>query len=400
MISKSITDRLAESSWIRKMFEEGNRLKKIYGDDNVFDFSLGNPDLEPPAEVIDALRDITADPAPGLHRYMNNAGYDSTRKIVADTLQKESGKTIGKDSIVMTVGAAGALNVILKTLLDCDDEVIILAPYFVEYISYIRNHGGVPVVVSSDEVTFEPDVRKITRAITSKTKAIIINSPNNPSGAVYSRKILKALKDVLEAADHVIYVISDEPYKKIIFGDTEVPPVLSIFRNVIICYSWSKALALPGDRIGFLAANPDCEDYNNLMAGAVMSNRSLGFVNAPGLMQKVIERAIDAKVDVASYERRCNLLYDIVTENGFHCTRPRGALYLFPKSPIPDDVAFAAAAAKNNLLLVPGTGFGMKGYFRLTFCVDENVIIRSATAFRKTAEEFGLQSGVKTALKP
>lgn len=391
MISQSITDQLAKSSWIRKMFEEGNRLKKIYGEENVFDFSLGNPDLEPPARVVEALIDITSNPAPGMHRYMNNAGYDATRKVVADMLSKESGKNIGKNSVIMTVGAAGALNVILKTLLDCDDEVIILAPYFVEYISYIRNHCGIPVIVACDGTTFEPDIDKISKAITSKTKAIIINSPNNPSGAVYSRQILDALNSVLETQDHSIYVISDEPYKQIIFGDTQVPSVLSIFRNVIVCYSWSKALALPGDRIGFLAVNPECEDYQNLIAGAVMSNRSLGFVNAPGIMQKVIERTIDAKVDIASYERRCNLLYEIVVGSGFHCLKPQGALYLFPESPVPDDVAFAAAAAENNLLVVPGTGFGMKGYFRLTFCVDEKIIIRSKAAFKKTAEEFGLK---------
>ncbi len=390
MISKSITQQLTSSSWIRKMFEEGNRLKSIYGAENVYDFSLGNPDLEPPVEVVSAFREIAAYPVLGLHRYMNNAGYDSTREVVANMLSLESGKSITKDSVVMTVGAAGALNVILKTLLDSGDEVIILAPYFVEYLSYIRNHNGVPVVVLCDEKSLEPNVDAIRAAITPKTKAIIINSPNNPSGVVYSKETLVLLKDALETAEHTIYVISDEPYKQIVFGDVIVPSVLSIFTNSIICYSWSKALALPGDRIGFLAANPLCEDYKNLMAGAIMSNRSLGFVNAPGIMQKIIEKAIDAKVDVESYERRCNLLYDIVKRCGFECNKPQGALYLFPKSPIEDDVEFTTAAAKNNLLVVPGTGFGMKGYFRLTFCVEEKTIIRSENAFRKTAKEFGL----------
>jgi aspartate aminotransferase len=309
---------------------------------------------------------------------------------VADMLCAESGKPITKDCIVMTVGAAGALNVILKTLLDQGDEVIILAPYFVEYLSYIRNHGGVPVAVACDEKTLEPDADRILQAITPRTKAIIVNSPNNPSGAVYSKKSLLELKSMLASLDHVVYVISDEPYKQIVFGDTEVPSVLGLFEHVIICYSWSKALALPGDRIGFLAAAPECEDIGNLMAGAIMANRSLGFVNAPAIMQKIIEKAIHAKVDVASYEKRCNLLFDIVTRCGFQCNKPQGALYLFPKSPIDDDVAFAAAAAKNNLLLVPGSAFGMKGYFRLTFCVDEKTIIRSEKAFIKTAQEFGL----------
>lgn len=390
MISRNITEQLASASWIRKMFEEGNRLKAIHGEDNVYDFSLGNPDLEPPIEVVEALKEIANHPVSGLHRYMSNAGYDSTRQKVADNLSIESGKQVCKESIVMTVGAAGALNVILKTLLDQGDEVIILAPYFVEYLSYVRNHGGIPVIVQCDEKTLEPDSDKILKAITSRTKAIIVNSPNNPTGVVYSRECLLAMREVLESQEQVIYVVSDEPYKKIVFGDTQVPSMLSIFKNVVVCYSWSKALALPGDRIGFLAASPSCEDFDNLMAGAIMSNRSLGFVNAPGIMQKIIEKAINANVDVASYERRCNLLYDIIIECGFTCNKPQGALYLFPKSPIEDDIAFTAAAAKNNLLVVPGTGFGMKGHFRLTFCVDENMIARSKDAFRKTAEEFGL----------
>ena len=394
MISKSITNQLAGASWIRKMFEEGNRLKAIYGEENVFDFSLGNPDLEPPVEVVEAFRQIASNPVPGIHRYMSNAGYDSTRTKVAEMLSAESGKPMDKESVVMTVGAAGALNVILKTLLDDGDEVLVLAPYFVEYLNYIKNHGGVPVAVPCDEKTLEPDAERIKNAITSRTKAIIINSPNNPSGVVYSRESLLAIKEMLALQDHAIYVISDEPYKQIVFGDTQVPSMLAMFKNVIVCYSWSKALALPGDRIGFLAANPECEDYQNLMAGAVMSNRSLGFVNAPALMQKVIERTMGAKVDVASYERRCNMLYDIIRSCGFECNRPQGALYLFPKSPIADDVAFAAAAAKNNLLVVPGTGFGMKGYFRLTFCVDEKVITRSKEAFAKTARAFGLKNEV------
>ena len=390
MISKTITDQLAGSSWIRKMFEEGNRLKVIHGADNVYDFSLGNPDLEPPIEVVEALKEITNHPVSGLHRYMSNAGYDSTREKVAQMLREESNKPVDKDSVVMTVGAAGALNVILKTLLDPGDEVIVLAPYFVEYISYIKNHGGIPVEVLCNPQTLEPDAEKIREAITSRTKAIIINSPNNPSGVVYSYQSLFAINEMLEIQNHVVYVISDEPYKQIVFGDTKVPSMLGMFDNVIVCYSWSKTLALPGDRIGFMAANPQCEDYSNMMAGAIMSNRSLGFVNAPGIMQKVIEKAMYAKVDVASYERRCNLLYDIIKECGFECNKPQGALYLFPKSPIADDVAFAAAAAKNNLLVVPGTGFGMKGYFRLTFCVDEKMIARSKAAFIKTAKEFGL----------
>jgi len=394
MISKTITQQLEGSSFIRKMFDEGTRLKAIYGAENVYDFSLGNPDLEPPTEVVEAFKELASNPPFGIHRYMSNAGYDSTREKVAEMLTAESQKPIGKESVIMTVGAAGALNVTLKTLLDAEDEVIVLAPYFVEYLSYIRNHGGIPVAVPCDEKTFEPSADRIREAITAKTKAIIVNSPNNPSGVVYSAQCLSTIKDMLDQQDHAIYVISDEPYKEIVFNGTQVPSILGMFKNVVVCYSWSKALALPGDRIGFLAASPECEDFENLMAGAVMANRSLGFVNAPGIMQKIIEKSLGAKVDVASYERRCNMLYDIVMDCGFVCKKPQGALYLFPESPIADDVAFAAAAAKNNLLLVPGTGFGMKGYFRLTFCVDENTIIRSRNAFSKTAREFGLKKRV------
>ncbi len=387
MISKTITEQLSKSSWIRKMFEEGSRLKAQFGAENVFDFSLGNPDLEPPKEVIEAFREISASALPGIHRYMNNAGYDSTREMVSEMLSKESGHFINKENIIMTVGAAGALNVALKTLLDTGDEVIILAPYFVEYVTYIKNHNGIPVIVSCNQESLEPDVDKIKAAITEKTKAIIINSPNNPSGAVYSREILVELNEMLQAARNTIYVISDEPYKEIVFDGVKVPSTLGIFTNLVVCYSWSKTLALPGDRIGFLAASPDFEDFNNFMAGAIMANRSLGFVNAPAIMQRVIEKSMGAKVDVESYERRCNMLYDILIECGYKCKKPQGALYLFPKSPIEDDIAFSAIAAKNNLLVVPGTGFGMKGYFRLTFCVDEKVIEASKQAFVKTMEE-------------
>jgi len=384
VISKAVIEQMKKSSWIRKMFEEGSRLKTIYGADNVFDFSLGNPDLEPPVEVMEALKEIAASKEPGLHRYMNNAGYDSTREKVADILKKESKVEIDKKNIVMTVGAAGALNVTLKTLLDPDDEVIVLAPFFVEYLTYIKNHGGVPVMVSCDENTMQPDIDKIKKAVTEKTKAIIINSPNNPSGAVYSEESLIRLENLLRGYEKTIYIISDEPYKEIVFGETKVPSTLEIFKNIIVCYSWSKTLALPGDRIGYLAASPRMESVDEFIAGAVMCNRSLGFVNAPAIMQRVIERSMGAMVDVANYERRCNLLYDIVINSGFECKKPQGALYLFPKSPIEDDVEFAKIAAKNNLLIVPGSGFGMKGFFRLTFCVDESIIRKSKSAFEKT----------------
>ncbi len=389
MISRAMKDSLGKSSMIRRMFEEGNRLKALYGPENVYDFSLGNPDLEPPREVTDAFRSLAESGEPGLHKYMSNAGYLSVRDAVARMLSRDAGLEIPADNIVMTVGAAGALNVALKSLLDPGDEVLVITPYFVEYFSYIRNHGGVPVVVPCRPDTFEPDPDAIRAAVTPATKAILINSPNNPSGAVYSEESLRGLNSLLLGLDHTVYVLSDEPYREIVFDGISVPPTMAIFKNLIQCYSWSKALALPGDRIGYLAVSPGCEDLEDLMAAAVTANRSLGFVNAPSFMQRVIERSIGARVDIESYRKRCGMLYDVVTGAGIECVKPGGALYLFPKSPVPDDNAFVAAAAKHNILSVPGSAFGMPGHFRLTFCVDADTILRSRDAFRRTMLEFG-----------
>lgn len=387
MISREMKTSLEKSSMIRKMFEEGNRLRAIYGPGNVFDFSLGNPDLEPPAAVLEAIREISMSAEPGMHKYMSNAGYLSTRSAVARFLENDSGMAIPADNIVMTVGAAGALNVTLKTLLDPGDEVLVVAPFFVEYLSYIRNHNGVPIIVKCRPDTFELDIDAIRSAVRPVTKAIIINSPNNPCGVIYAEESLRELNDMLLTLDHTVYVISDEPYREIVFDGAIVPSTMKLMKNLIMCYSWSKALALPGDRIGFLAASPGCEDLKDLIAAAISANRSLGFVNAPAMMQKVIERSIGAKVDVASYQHRCDALFDIITGVGIECLKPKGALYLFPKSPIADDNAFIGIAAKHNILAVPGTAFGMPGYFRLTFCVDMNTILNSANAFAETMQD-------------
>ncbi|MHB1453088.1 MAG: pyridoxal phosphate-dependent aminotransferase [Saccharofermentanales bacterium] len=387
MISDVMKASLEKSSMIRRMFEEGNRLRAIYGAENVFDFSLGNPDLEPPASVLEAIREVALSTEPGLHKYMSNAGYLSTRSAVARFLGEDSGLAVPPDNIVMTVGAAGALNVTLKVLLDPKDEVLVIAPFFVEYLSYIRNHNGVPVIVKCRPDTFELDIDAIRSAIRPVTKAVIINSPNNPCGVIYSEESLRELNDMLLSLDHTVYVISDEPYREIVFDGAAVPSTMKIMKNLIMCYSWSKALALPGDRIGFLAASPDCEDLKDLIAAAISANRSLGFVNAPAMMQKVIERSIGAKVDVASYQQRCDALYDIISEAGIECLKPKGALYLFPKSPIADDYAFISIAAKHNILAVPGAAFGMPGYFRLTFCVDINTILNSRNAFAETMQD-------------
>lgn len=386
MISNSMKESLKGASLIRKMFEEGSRLKKIYGDDNVYDFSIGNPDLEPPEAVIEAFRQISFSDEQGIHKYMNNAGYVSTRKAVAETLNTEAGPELTADDIVMTAGAAGAINVALKSIIDPGDEVVVITPFFVEYFAYIRNHGGIPVIAGCTEEDYGIDLSSLESVTTAKTKAVIINTPNNPSGAVYSEEELKKLNSFLRSLDHTVYVISDEPYREIVFGDTKVPDTMEYIDDLIMCYSWSKALALPGDRIGYLAVSPKAEDHDDLVTACITANRSLGFVNAPAVMQRVIEKAISAKVDTESYSRRCELLYDVITRAGYVCYRPKGALYLFPESPIKDDRAFAGIAAQFNLLVVPGSAFGKSGHFRITFCVSEKTIINSYEAFRKARQ--------------
>jgi len=389
MISRRIADKMITGSMIRKMFEEGSRLKAIYGADNVFDFSIGNPDLEPPQEVIDAISAYAASDILGKHAYMSNSGYLSTRKVVADKLTRSSSVAVDADGICMTVGAAGAMNAVLRAILDPGDEVIVLAPFFIEYISYIDNHLGVPVVVPTIPDTFMPDLEKIQAAVTPKTKAIIINSPNNPSGVIYPAEVLDRINACLLAGDHLIHVISDEPYIDLVYDGAAAPCSLDHFDNLIICYSWSKSLSLPGERIGYSAVSPKHADYEQLCPAIVLCNRILGSVNAPAFFQKIIEQTIDARADIANYEHRRNLLYDIVTGVGFSCTKPAGALYLFVKSPV-DDIEFAAQCAKHNLLVVPGSAFLCPGYFRLAFCVSESTILGSQKAFTAVAKEYSL----------
>lgn len=391
MISSKIKAKLAGGSAIRKMFEEGNRLKAIYGADNVFDFSIGNPDLEPPHEVSDALKELADNPTPGMHGYMSNSGYESTRKIVAEKRSAESGLTIDPGAVCMTVGAASAMNDVLHSLLDDGDEVIVLAPYFMEYNGYIENHNGVPVIVPTDE-NFMPVISRIKDAITPKTKAIIINSPNNPSGVVYPESLLIELNDMLKSCDHTIHVISDEPYIDLVYDGVTVPSALKYIDNLIICFSWSKSLSLPGERIGYTLVSPKNEDYDDLTNAIVLSHRTLGSVNAPAIWQKVIEKSIYAKVDVANYEYRRNLLYSNIIDAGFDSVRPNGALYIFMNTPEGlSDAEFADICAKQNILIVPGAAFSCPGYCRLAFCVSETSIRNSRKAFFAVAEELGIE---------
>ena len=390
MISERLKKQLAAGSQIRKMFEEGNRLKAIYGADKVYDFSIGNPDLEPPHEVSDALKELASNPTPGMHGYMSNSGYESTRSAIAAKKSAESGLEINSGAICMTVGAASAMNDVLHSLLDQDDEVIVIAPYFMEYNGYIANHGGKAVIVQTDD-KFMPVISSIEAAITPRTKAIIINSPNNPSGVVYPSSLLSELNEMLKKQDHVIHVISDEPYIDLVYDGMTVPCALKYIDNLIVCFSWSKSLSLPGERIGYTLVSPRNEDYADLTAAIVLSNRTLGSVNAPAIWQRVIEKSLNAKVDVSNYENRRNLLYSNIIDAGFDAVKPNGALYIFMNTPegLTDD-KFSEICASKNLLLVKGSSFSRPGYCRLAFCVSESTIRNSRQAFFAIADELGL----------
>ncbi len=395
MISKRVVQSMQNSSYIRRMFEEGIRLKQIHGAGNVYDFSLGNPDLEPPKEVAEALKAIVAEARPGLHSYMSNAGYPETRAAVAGKLSRVSGVEIPAANVLMTVGAAGAINCAFHSLLDAGDEVVVLAPYFVDYLNYVANHGGTPVIVACSPGTFLPDVAAIAAALTPRTKAVLLNSPNNPTGAIYPESVLRALADALAAAEKrfgtSIYVVSDEPYGEIVFDGATVPATLAIFRNLIVASSWSKSLALPGERIGFACVHPLADDAKELLAAMAYAIRALGFINAPAIFQRVIERSIDARCDLASYVDRRARLLTVLSDAGFTCTPPQGALYLFVKSPEPDEVAFSARAAAHRVLVVPGVAFGYPGYFRLTYCVSMKTIEDSRASWNAIAAEYGLK---------
>jgi aspartate aminotransferase len=392
MLSQNIYNKIAKSSWIRAMFEEGEKLRKIYGADKVFDFSLGNPDYEPPAEVKASLKKYANSDEPGLHRYMSNAGYPDVRAKIAEKVSAESGLSLTQNHVIMTSGAAGGLNVVLKTILNPDDEVIVLAPFFVEYLFYIENHGGRPVIVQTDPRSFEPSIQALEKSITPKCKAIILNSPNNPTGVIYSEETLKQLASLLASKEQQfgskILVISDEPYSKIVYNHAQVPQILLLFRHSVVVNSYSKSLAIPGERIGYIAVNPQIEDTDLFLNGLVFAHRTLGFVNAPALFQKIVGDSLDAVVNTDEYQRRRDYFYDQLTALGYSCVKPQGAFYLFPQSFIPDDVEFTKRALKYNLLLVPGSGFGCPGHFRVAYCVDFQVIKNSIPAFEALASEF------------
>jgi aspartate aminotransferase len=385
-VSKKMNSFAQSSSWIRKMFEEGAKLKAEFGAENIYDFSLGNPDLPPPPEFQNTLETLAASEAPGVHAYMPNGGYPFVRDAVAAQLSIEQGITLSRNEILMTCGAAGGLNVVLKALLDPDDEVIILAPFFVEYKFYVDNHGGVSKVVATDD-EFNPDLDAIAAAINEKTKAILINSPNNPTGQIYSAQTLAKLGEKLTAAadkyNSTIYLISDEPYRKIVFDDHEVPSIMLAYQNSIVVSSYSKDLSLPGERIGYIAVHPEIVEKEPLLEALTLGNRILGFVNAPALMQRVVAELQGTTVDNSIYIRRRETFCKILSDAGYQFMPPKGAFYIFPKSPLDDDVEFVRILQEQKILAVPGKGFGAPGYFRLAFCVEDTVIERSAGSFHK-----------------
>ncbi len=381
-IAKTIAGQMEHASWIRRMFEEGARLKKERGAENVFDYTLGNPDVEPPQPVLDALQRAVAAGRPRSHGYMPNAGYPEVRARVAADLQRETGLPFTADDVLMTAGSAGACNVILKAILDPGSEVIVLVPFFSEYQFYITNHGGKMVTVETDR-GFLPDVERIAAAITPRTRAIILNTPNNPTGRIYPANALRELNNVLMRVSHPVLVISDEPYNSLVYDGAKQAPVASFIQNTVICNSWSKSQGLAGERIGYLALSPTLADLADLRRACTFTNRILGFVNASAIWQWVVLEAADARIDVAEYEQKRNVLCEALENIGYELLRPKGSFYVFPKTPIPDDVAFVRLLAAEGVLAVPGTGFGRSGYMRLSLTIPLECIQASIPGFAR-----------------
>lgn len=395
MISESMKGLVANSSAIRAMFEEGARLAKEVGPENVYDFSLGNPNVPAPEAVKKAIIDIVNNDDPVfLHGYMNNNGYEDVRKTIADSLNRRFGTDFGVNNLIMTVGAAGGLNIILKALINPGEKILTFAPFFGEYRNYAANVGGVLEAVPPVTETFQPDIETFEKMIGPDTRAVIINNPNNPTGVIYSEETIKGIAGVLDRKSaeygNPIYLISDEPYRELAYDGAEVPYLTKYYRNTIIGYSYSKSLSLPGERIGYLVIPSEIEDYQNVYDAAGTAGRILGFVNAPSLAQRFAARCCEESTDVDYYDKNRQLLYGALTDYGFECIKPQGAFYLFMKSPVPDEREFCNAAKAHNILLVQGRSFGCEGFVRLAYCVSRETIERSLPAFRKLAEEYGL----------
>ena len=394
MIAEKMQNMVKNSSAIRAMFEEGNRLAKIYGPENVFDFSLGNPNVPAPQAVKDAIIEILNEEDPvALHGYTNsNAGYEDVREAVAASLNERFDTSFAGKNIVMTVGAAGGLNVALKILLNPGDEVITFAPYFGEYRSYTANFDGVLVAISPNTEDFQPKLDEFEAKITAKTKAVIVNTPNNPTGVVYSEETIKKMAAILEAKQKEfgtdIYLISDEPYRELAYDGVEVPYLTKYYANTIVGYSFSKSLSLPGERIGYLVIPDEASDSSDLISAASVATRILGFVNAPTLQQKMVVKCLNEQTDISYYDRNRETLYNGLKECGFTCIKPEGAFYLFVKSPVENEKEFCEAAKKYNILIVPGSSFGCPGYVRMAYCVAYETIVNALPKFKELAKEY------------
>lgn len=397
MVSKKIEKALQGSSAIRAMFNEGKEMAALYGAENVYDFSLGNPATPAPAKVNEAIKQAVDQLNPlELHGYMSNAGYEDVRKAMADNLNGRFGTDFTEKNIVMTVGAAGGLNIIFKTLLNPGDEVVVFAPYFGEYRAYAANFDAVIVEVAPDFESFQPDLQEFEKKLTAKTKVVLVNTPNNPTGVVYSEDTMKQIAAILEKKEkeygHEIYLVSDEPYRELVYDDVQELFLTKYYRNTIVGYSFSKSLSLPGERIGYVAVPNEVVDAQKILDGLEVSNRTLGFVNAPSLIQKAAAAAVEEKTDVDFYDRNRKLLYEGLTKLGFNCVKPQGAFYLWMKSPDEDEERFVENAKKYHIILVKGSAFACPGYVRMAYCVSPDMIQKSLPEFEKLAREYGLKN--------
>lgn len=385
---------MEEGSWIRRMFEEGAQLKDRLGPENVYDLSLGNPIMEPPSQFISDLRRLANNKTPGMHRYMPNAGYSETRAAVAASLTEETGLSFTGEEIVMTCGAGGALNIVIKALLDPGDEVVIFAPYFVEYFFYVDNHGGKCRVVNHNS-HFQPDMVSLRESIGERTRIVLVNSPNNPTGVLYARETLDLIAGEIRDAEnrygHEIFLVSDEPYRRILYDGLEYPDIFASHCRSIVATSHSKDLGLAGERIGYIAVHPGYEDRRDFVDGAVFCNRTLGFVNAPAMMQRLVAGLQGTSVDVATYQAKRDFIWEQLSRLGYDAVKPQGAFYLFPKSPIEDDVLFTSELRSHGVLVVPGKGFGSPGHFRLSYCVDDKTLEGSISGFQAVADKYSAQ---------
>lgn len=393
MIAEKMKSYVENSSVIRAMFEEGAKMAAVYGAENVYDFSLGNPNVAAPVQVRQAIEEIITGEDPVMvHGYMSNAGFEDVRSAVAASLNRRFQTTFHEENIIMTVGAAGGMNVIFRTILNPGDEVLTFAPYFGEYRAYVSNYDGILKAVEPNTQSFQPDLEKFERMITAKTKAVIVNSPNNPTGVVYSEETIVRLSDILrrkqEELQNVIYLVTDEPYRELAYDGVTVPFVTKYYANTIVGYSFSKSLSLPGERIGYLVIPDQVSDSDQVIAAANVANRILGYVNAPSLFQRVIGKCIDAKVDVQYYDKNRQTLYNGLKKCGFSCIKPEGAFYLFVKSPVEDETIFVEAAKKYHILVVPGSSFACPGYVRIAYCVSLETIENALPYFEKLAQEF------------